>query len=68
MRQEGCSGRPVPARRAVGKCGRLTKSGGCVRPERISKLVTSDRPAASSAPELMRDPEGNCCRTVCGLL
>src|SRR5579863_6577593 len=30
--------------------------------------LTSERPAASSAPELMREPEDNCCKTVCRLL
>src|ERR1035437_6609909 len=40
-----------------------------VRAEELAcRPFTSDRPAASSAPELMREPEDNCCRTFCRLL
>src|ERR1035438_3396771 len=36
--------------------------------ELACRPLTSERPAASSAPELIFDPEDNCCRTVDKLL
>ena len=36
--------------------------------ELAARPFISERPAASSAPELMRDPDDNCCSTVCRLL
>jgi hypothetical protein len=36
--------------------------------ELAANPFTSDKPAASSAPELILDPDDNCCRTVCKLL
>src|ERR1700690_3371885 len=41
----------------------------CIRACRLAwRPLTSERPAASSAPELIFEPEDNCCRTVDRLL
>ena len=53
-----CS-RPTPSAELVSDCVSAA--------EFAARPFTSDRPAASSAPELMRDPEDNCCNTVCRL-
>src|SRR5579863_378709 len=54
-------------------CGRPTPSVALVADwvralELAWRPLMRERPAASSAPELMREPEDNCCRTVCRLL
>ena len=36
--------------------------------ELACRPLMRDNPAASSEPELMREPEDNCCKTVCRLL
>jgi hypothetical protein len=54
-----CS-RPTPSVALVSDCVSAA--------EFAASPFTSERPAASSAPELMRDPDDNCCSTVCRLL
>src|ERR1019366_7538156 len=51
---------PTPSVALVADCERAL--------ELACRPFTRERPAASSAPELMREPDDNCCRTVCKLL